>query len=91
MKLQIMNCHGDGIDVDVGELENILDISILVLSGDEIIKVTKKNGEYLEEDSDKHWRSMNFYDGEYSIFNSALGINKIDAWRKRKDSNDWVL
>ena len=91
MKLQIMNCYKDRIDVDVGELEDILDISILVLSGDEIIKVTKKNGEYMEEDSDRHGRSTNYFDSVYSIFNSALGTNKIEEWGKRKSSCDWGI
>ena len=91
MKLHIMNSYGDKIDVDVGNLEDIFEIRVLVLSGDEILKVTKKNGDYMEEDSDRHCRSINFYDAEYSIFNSTLGVNKIDAWKKRKDPNDWVF
>ena len=91
MTLQIMNCYDDRIDVDVGDLENILDITVLVLSGDEILKVTKNNGEYLEEDSDRHGRMMDFHDAEYTIYNPGLGINKIDVWEKREDSSDWVF
>ena len=91
MKLQIMNCYEDRIDVNVGDLEDILDITVLVLSGDEILKITKKNGEYMEEDSDRHSRCLNFHDAEYTVFNSTLGINKIEAWGKRKTSNDWVF
>ena len=90
MILQIMNCYEDRIDVDVGDLEDILEISVMVLSGDEVLQVTKKNGDYLEEDSDRHYRTMNFYDGRYTIFNSTLGINKIDEWKQRSDSDDWV-
>ena len=91
MKLQIMNCYEDRIDVDVGNLEDILDISVLVLSGDEVLKVRKKNGDYFEEDSDRHGCMMDFHDAEYTIFNSAFGINKIDEWEKRSDSADWVF
>ena len=78
MTIQIMNCYDDKIDVDIGELNDISEISILVLSGDEILKVWKKDGSTIEEDSDRHSRSMSIYDGEYRIYDSEKGINKID-------------
>ena len=90
MKLQIMNCYGDKISVDIGKLKDILSISVTVLSGDEVLHVVKKNGEMIEEDSDRHGRSLSYYDGQYTIYNSAIGLNIIKEWRKRKDSNDWV-
>ena len=91
MKLQIMNCYDDKIDVDIGELEDVLSISITVLSGDEVLHVVKKNGETIDEDSDRHMRHIFFYDGAYTIYNSSIGLNKIKAWQKRKDSNDWIM
>ena len=91
MKLTIMNCYDDKINVDVGKLADILSISITVLSGDEVLHVVKKNGETIEEDSDRHGRCISFHDGQYTIYNSSIGLNKIKAWRKRKDSNDWVM
>lgn len=91
MTIQIMNCFDDKIAVDIGELNEISEISILVLSGDEILKVLKKDGSTIEEDSDRHNRMMDFYDGEYRIYDSYKGINRIDEWAKRKDSNDWVM
>lgn len=89
MTLQIMNCYDDKIDVDIGELDDILTISVTVISGDEILHVLKKNGEEIKEDSDRHFRTIDFYDGQYTIYNSSIGLNKIEAWEKRKDSNDW--
>lgn len=91
MTIQIMNCYDDKIDVDIGELSEISEISVLVLSGDEILKVWKKDGSTFEEDSDRHDRQNSFYDGEYRIYDSEKGINKIDEWVKRKDSNEWVM
>jgi len=91
MTIQIMNCCDDKIDVDIGELSEISEISVLVLSGDEILKVWKKDGSTLKEDSDRHGRHISFYDGEYRIYDSEKGINKIDEWVKRKDSNEWVM
>ena len=91
MKLQIMNCYDEKTDVDIGELSEILSISILVLSGDEILKVLKKDGSWNEVDSDTHGRCINFYDGEYTIYDSVSNTNKIEEWAKRKDSNDWVM
>ena len=91
MKLEIMNCFMDKIVVEIGELEDIDRIDVLVLSGDEILKVTKKDGAYIEEDSDRHNRCMSFYDGEYTIYDQRRGIDRIKEWEKRKDPNDWVM
>ena len=91
MKLKIMNCYEDEIEVDIGELDNIAEIQIRVLSGDEILIATKKDGTTIEEDSDRHFRTMSFFDGEYTIYDSAKGINRIEEWRKRQDSNEWVM
>ena len=91
MKLKIMNCFNDKIDVDIGKLKDILSISVTVLSGDEVLNVVKKNGETIEEDSDRHNRCISFYDGQYTIYNSSIGLDKIKAWRKRKNSNDWIM
>jgi len=91
MTLKIMNCFGDVIDVDIGKLDDVLRISVLVLSGDEILKVLKRDGSQIEEDSDRHERSLNFYDGEYTIYDPSLGVNKIEEWNKREDSNEWVM
>ena len=89
--MQIMNCYDDRITVDIGKLEDILRISVTVLSGDEVLHVVKKNGETIVEDSDRHGRSISFYDGEYTIYDSPIKLNKIKEWRKRKSSNDWIM
>ena len=85
-----MNCCDEKIDVDIGELEQIDTIRIMVLSGDEILKVRKKDGICKEVDSDRHFRSIDFYDGEYEIYNADKGKNRIEEWQKRKDANEWV-
>ena len=91
MKLKIMNCYEDEIEVDIGELDNISEIQIRVLSGDEILRVTKKDGTTIEEDSDRHCRVMDFFDGEYTIYDQAKGTNRIKEWEKRQDSNEWIM
>ena len=64
-------------DVDLDNLEDILRMEILVLTGDEILTVTHKDGTTKCYDS-SNCRRTNYYDGEYVLFDAESGINLID-------------
>lgn len=52
-------------------------MKILILSGDEILTVTHKDGTTKRYDS-SGCRMVGFYDGEYVLFDAESGINLID-------------
>lgn len=64
-------------DVDLDNLEDILRMKMLVLTGDEILTVTHKDGTTERYDS-SNCRRINYYDGEYVFFDAENGINLID-------------
>ena len=76
-----------GIDLD--DLGEVLRIDIRVISGDEMARITYKNGEVKTSDGTTEPRLMDFNDGDYCIY-QADGINRIDEWLKRKDSTEWT-
>lgn len=76
-----------GIDLD--DLSEVLRIDIRVISGDEMARITYKNGEVKTFDGTTEPRLMDFDDGEYCIYQTD-GINRIDEWLKRKDSTEWT-
>ena len=75
--------------VDLDDLSEILRIDIRVISGDEMARITYKNGEVNTFDGTTEPRMMDFDDGEYCIYQIG-GINRIDKWQKRKDSTEWT-
>lgn len=73
-------------DIDLDNLEDILSLYVLVLSGDEVLTVTYKDGSSACYDS-SNCRTIGFYDGEYALYNSEVGINKItDEYLKSENS-----
>lgn len=73
-------------DIDLDNLEDILSLHVLVLSGDEVLTVTYKGGSYVRYDSSS-CRVIGFYDGEYALYDSEVGINKItDEYLKSENS-----
>lgn len=89
MILQLKNCHNENIGFDIGELDTILDLTVRVISGDEVLYVIRTDWSRETYDSDTHGRYMDFMDAEYTIYNQATGLNELDKWALRKDSNDW--
>lgn len=76
-------------DVDLDDLSEILRIDIQVISGDEIARITYKNGMVEMHDGTTEPRIMDFDDGEYCIYQAGVK-NDIDEWLKRKDSYEWT-
>ena len=73
---------------DIGELDSIVKIEIMILSGDEIALVWYKDHTLKRFDSSDS-RVIDYYDGEYTVYDIADGTNIIDAWKQRKSSYDW--
>jgi hypothetical protein len=74
--------------VDLNNLDDILRIDIRVTSGDEMARITYKNGEVKTFDGTTDPRVMDFDDGEYCIYQAGVK-NDIDEWLKRENSYDW--
>ena len=74
--------------VDLDDLSEILRIDIRVISGDEIARITYKNGEVKEFDGTTEPRMMDFDDGEYCIYQAGVK-NDIDEWIDRNNSYEW--
>lgn len=75
--------------VDLNNLDDVLRIDIRVISGDEIARITYKNGEVKTFDGTTEPRLMDFDDGEYCIYH--IGVkNRIDKWLKRENSTEWT-
>lgn len=81
------NCNEFHTGVDLENLDDILRIDIEVVSGDEIARVIYANGD-LKQFNSSDCRIMDFYDGEYCIYQAGVK-NEIDDWLKRVNSYDY--
>ena len=92
--LKIMDYRGEETEtqIDIDNLDDIYVISIEVVSGDEICTVFYTNGNIETYDS-SCYRTMNFDDKKYEIYNKLKGINIIYKFIERKDSywNLWEV
>lgn len=77
MNVKLLDYAGKSIFVDVGDIDTIESMMITVISGDEILTVSYKNGTEETFDSSDS-RIMDFYDGEYAIYDEKAGINGFD-------------
>lgn len=94
MKVKLLDYIGRSVIVDVGDIEFIERMVIDVITGDEILTVTYKDGTDEEYDS-SDCRNLDFFDDEYEIYNAATGVTEFDNkdfmnrnasyWRKYKD------
>lgn len=84
--LILLNYDNEKCDTGV-PLSEVKSLTITVVSGDEIARVEKTNGEKQEFDSATicgNWRCQGFYDGTYDV-----DMDKLEAWTNRKNSYDW--
>ena len=90
MKITLYDFEPSTKEFEIGELEDIVSIEIMILSGDELACVTYKDRTVSWFDSSED-RFTDYYDGGYTIYDIADGTNIIDAWKERKDSydNNW--
>lgn len=71
--------------INLDKLDEIEEIFINNVSGDEIAIVFYKNAEIKTFDSGK-CRIMDFLDGGYYLYSIENNINRIEEFLKRKDS-----
>ena len=70
---------------DVGELEDIKEIFISVISGDEVALIEYKDGTNHIFNSSTS-RFLDFYDGGYTIYDPSEGIDLLKDWRDRSSN-----
>lgn len=77
MKIKLLDYGHDEVIVDVGDIETVKNMSITVLSGDEILTVSYKDGTEKEFDpsDDRFW---DFYDGWYVVYDEDEGVNLLN-------------
>lgn len=86
MKIKILDYKNKAKEVDVGELKDIRKMTVKVITGDEILNVTYKDGtDKIFDSSDDRMRS--FYDGNYELYNNDIEpeINELEnpEWLNR--------
>lgn len=87
MTIKILDYNGKSTEVDIGDLSNVGAINMRIVTGDEILTVIHKDYTVDEYDSAND-RSVDFYDGGYTVYNSDEGINLLENedWLSRKTS-----
>lgn len=88
MEITLFDFESETKTFDIGDLDSISEIEILVLSGDEIALVWYKDHTSKQFDSSDS-RIIDYYDGSYIVYNVANETNFVDAWKERKDSYDY--
>lgn len=88
--LVLMTYNGKKVEtnIDLEKMDDIIAISISVVSGDEIANVLFKDGHIEEFDADclsDGTRIKNDLDGKYVIYFYNV-INRIDKFNKREDT-----
>ena len=92
--LELMNYRNERLntDIDLDRLDEISDIHICVISGDEIATVFYNDKTTVTIDSDDltkcNPRIHDDYDGCYILYSAKMGINRLDEFEKR-ESSDW--
>ncbi len=88
--LVIMDYQNHKVDtgVDITNLDNILNITIEIVTGDEIATVVFADGHIEKFDSCPCNRWLDFLDHEYILYSKEYDINLIPDWVNRKTSYD---
>lgn len=86
MKIKILDYNNRAKEVDVGELKDIRKMKVEVVTGDEILNVTYKDGSEKRFDSADD-RTRAFFDGDYELYNTETEpeINELEnpEWLNR--------
>jgi len=84
--LKIMNYHKERADTGV-KIEDIDSLYVIVLTGDELVRVIMKDGTQKAFDSAvlcDDSRAHDYFDGEYAVHKDDFA-----EWSERKDSYSW--
>lgn len=92
--IEIMDYNDNKAPVKIENFENVVRLTIEVVSGDEILHVLYKD--YTQEEYDscymlKNFRMQDYYDDEYIIYDITKNIDYIDSWSKRETSYNYKL
>lgn len=92
--IEIMDYNDNKAPVKIKNFENVVRLTIEVVSGDEILHILYKD--YTQEEYDSchmlnNFRMMNFHDDTYIIYDITKNINYIDSWSKRQTSYNYKL
>lgn len=91
MKLTLLDYAANRVTVDIREIDEIKEITIVVITGDEIAHVVYKDD--CEDDFDScNCRIDDYADGEYTIYELGSEKNLLfdEGWLARKDSYDYL-
>lgn len=88
--IKIMDYRGKERNIEIKNFENVVKMEIKVLSGDEILNVLYKDYSLEMFDSAED-RLMDFFDDNYTIYDTTKGIDYIENWSKRTSSYDYDL
>ncbi len=69
------------------DLDKVDEITITILSGDEVIDILYLDGSSDHYDSNNE-RITSYYDGSYIPYSIRKGIDYYEVWLERKDSHD---
>lgn len=86
MNLKIMDYDGEYYDTGIS-IDSVEDVTVTVVSGDEILAIELSNGSSVIIDVstiNRNWRYANCYDGTYMVSKENL-----EEWNNRKDSYAW--
>ena len=71
--------------IDLDNLEDINELTITVVSGDEILDILYTDNESDQVDSCPT-RQLSFFDGTYILYSKRKGIDRLGEFMSRKDS-----
>ena len=92
MKLKLLDYSKKPHEFEIGNLEDIIDIDMDVITGDEVVTVEYKDGNSKICDTGVD-RFMDYFDDSYTVYNKEQGINLLadEKWVNRKSSYIFVF
>lgn len=93
--IRIIDFNGDSTDVAI-DMEGILDIYLMILSGDESLRIHRSNGREEIIDPQEFNRIESIYQGGYYIYdttdpNNIYDITTDPDWLNRKSAEDYLM
>lgn len=87
MKIKLLDYNNQSFEYDIGELSDIIQIDLEIISGDEILQVVYKDNSTAMFDPAPE-RILDFNDGGYILYDKVAGINNLNDknWLNREDS-----
>ena len=90
MKLKLLDYNAQSFEYDIGELSDIIRIDLEIISGDEVVTISYKDGttKILDTSPD---RFIDYDDGYYVVYDEATDINLLEnkKWLNRKTSYEY--